>query len=469
MRTRALACVVVGIAGLGVTTAGAGAVQSGPGPDRTYAASAEAEGLRVTFEAPQFLVVSTLFDAANPISQATLESTGVSRAFASAPYPGDLVVTAPGTLAAFGGPSLPVAYPFYVAASQPETPKASLADPAGAYSLAATADPAVSTAAGRVSAPKGPVVHTEARTEQAADGTVRAVASSVVEGLVAGDGALTIGKVTSTVETVSRPGAAQPEVTRKFEITGARVGDTAVEITPDGVKLPGGALPVGSAAAPVQEALAKAGLDVKVEGDEALQGGGTARTLLIRSHQQAPLPGAPNGVLTLRIGGAATTVLTGAAANVDLPGSPGAGAPIPPSAFAPPGDSGGGGDLAGSTPAAGGCGSTAGSPNGGCGTTGSGVFGSPGSGPSGAGASGAPGGPDGTAAGTGTDTGAGSSSESTAPLGGPQTAPIFSVPTARPVRRAVRILFAVLAAGGALVLAGSAAFRRQGVQSPWTF
>jgi len=454
MKRTVLTCLVIGAAGWAVTGVGAAAapaVTDAAGAGRTFAASAEAEGLRVTFEVPRFLVVSTLFDAANPISQSTLESTGVSRAFASAPYPGDLVVTAPGTLAAFGGPSLPVGYPLYVAASQPDTPKASLDDPAGAYALAATAEPAVSTAAGRLSIPKGPTTRTEARTEQQADGTVRAVATSVVEGLVAGDGVLTIGRVTSTVETVSRPGASQPQVTRHFEISGARVGDTAVEITPDGVKVPGGAVPVGSAAAPVQAALARAGVDARVEGQEALQGGGTARTLVIRSHQQAPLPGAPKGVLTLRVGGAATTVLTGAAAAVDVPGTPGVAAPLPPSAFtAPPGagaETGTGGvnpvatppDSTSSAPAA---------PDSGLPASGSAAPGS-----------------SGTALGGDTPP---------SPSGGelaaaPATAPIFSVPSARPVRRAVRLLFAVLAAGGALLLAGSAAFRRQGVHSPWTF
>ncbi|HZQ77922.1 MAG TPA: hypothetical protein VFE55_11370 [Acidimicrobiia bacterium] len=462
MKRAALTCLVIGAAGMAVTAAGAGAGAEPAAGGRTYAASAEAEGLRVTFDAPQFLVVSTLFDAANPISQATLESTGVSRSFASAPYPGDLVVTAPGTLAAFGGPSLPAGYPFYVAASQPDTPKASLADPAGAYSLTAVAGPAASAATGRLAVPKGPTVHTEARTVQQGDGSVRAVATSVVEGLAAGDGALTIGRVVSTVETVSRPGSAAPEVRRTFEITGARVGDTAVDITPDGVKVPGGSVPVASAAAPVQAALARAGIDVKVEGDEALQGGGTARTLVIRSHQQAPLPGAPTGVLTVRVGGAATAVLTGAAAAVDVPGSPGAAAPLPASTLAPPP---GGGDAAplpsGAAPAGAGAAATA--PPGGAGdgtaltgaalgsplAGGSAPGGSPGAGPETGGPAAATG-PSGAALGAGTE-------------------PIFSVPSARPVRRAVRSLFAVLAAGGALVLAGSAAFRRQGVQSPWMF
>ena len=146
---------------------------------------------------------------------------------------------------------------------------------------------------------------------------------------MAGDGALTIGRVISSVETVSRPGAAEPAVTRRFEITGAKVGETAVEITADGVKAGGGLLPVGQAAEPVQAALVQAGLDVRVEGDEALQGGGTARTLVIRSTQQAPLPGAPQGVLTIRVGGAATAVLTGAAAVVEVPGSFGT-SPAPP-------------------------------------------------------------------------------------------------------------------------------------------
>ena len=450
MRHKALSCLVVGV--IGAALAGAGTAGSAPDTIRTFAASAEAEGLRVTFDAPQFLVVSTLFDAANPISQATLESTGVSRSFASAPYPGDLIVTAPGTLAAFGGPSLPAQYPFYVAANHPEAPKAALDGPGGAYSLAATAEAGRSAATGRLSVDKGPVVRTEALTETLADGAVRAVASSVTEGLVAGDGALTISRVISTVETVSRPGAAEPAVTRRFEITGAKVGDTAVEVTADGVKVGGGALPVGQAAQPVQAALAKAGLDVRVEGDEALQGGGTARTLVIRSSQQAPLPGAPQGVLTIRVGGAATAVLTGAAAAVDVPGTVGAAPGVPAGSGSPeaiPSVPEGTGGFTGSVPSQG---PGVASPSG----YGSGFSGMPaaGSGPvsgdlAGAGPSSAPG------------------ERGTALAAGPDTARIVAVPTALPVRRAVRWIFVVLAAGGALALAGSASFRRQGVQSTW--
>lgn len=447
MRRKALGCLVVGV--IGATAAGSGRAASAPEAGRTFAASAEAEGLRVTFDAPQFLVVSTLFDAANPISQATLESTGVSRSFASAPYPGDLVVTAPGTLAAFGGPSLPAQYPFHVAAVHPDTPEATLDGPGGVYNLAASAEAAKSAAAGLLAVEKGPVVRTEALTETLADGTVRAVASSITEGIVAGDGALTIGRVVSSVETVSRPGAAEPAVTRRFEITGARVGDTVVEITADGVTAGGGALPAGEAAKPVQAALAQAGVDVKVEGEEPLSGGGTARTLVIRSTQQAPVPGAPQGVLTIRVGGAATAVLTGAAAVVEVPGSvdtfpspsaapeplvdPGAAVPVvttePADALRPVGP--------GAAPYTAVSGSSA-SPASISPTAGGGV-------------------PD-------------PADDGRALVAtGPETAPIAAVPTALAVRRAVRWIFVVLGAGGALALAGSAMFRRQGVQSTWTF
>jgi hypothetical protein len=448
MRLKALSCLVVGAVGFSVAGAGtANSADSG----RTFAAASSAEGMRSTFEAPQFLVVSTLFDAANPISQSALESTGVSRSFASAPYPGDLVVTAPGTLAAFGGPSLPVQYPFYVAAVHPEAPKGTVADPAGAYSLTATAEAARSGATGRLSVPQGPVVQTEALTELLADGAVRAVASSVTEGIVAGDGVLTIGRVVSSLETVFRPGSAEPTVTRHFEISGARVGDTAVEITADGVKVAGTALPIGDASAPVRDALAKAGLDVRVEGDEALHGGGTARTLVIRSTQQAPIPGAPQGVLTIRVGGAAATVLTGAAAAVDLPGSLGAAPPVGSAGPSPDTSS----PVPDSAPA------ETGDP------VGSGAV-RPTSGSTGTGLATAPAG-DGSAAGEGS---VGAVPESDGPASdalaaGPSTAPIVAVPTALPVRRAVRWIFAVLAAGGALALAGSATFRRRGVQTTW--
>src|SRR5438876_440627 len=80
-----------------------------------FSATAVAEGVRVSYDVPNFVLVSTFVDGAAPIASAVLESSGTSRSFASQPYPGSTAVAGPGIVAGFGGPNLPD-YPFFVTA-----------------------------------------------------------------------------------------------------------------------------------------------------------------------------------------------------------------------------------------------------------------------------------------------------------------------------------------------------------------
>jgi hypothetical protein len=71
-------------------------------------------------------------------AQSVLDSLSGSTSFGSAPYPGDLVVSLPGTAAGlFGSTGFPVpSYPFYVSSSYPTSPSQS--DDVGPYAIKAT-------------------------------------------------------------------------------------------------------------------------------------------------------------------------------------------------------------------------------------------------------------------------------------------------------------------------------------------
>jgi hypothetical protein len=330
--TRSAALVgLLTLSGLGFRSASAVA---GDRP-ATFSAVTTAEGVRGRFDAPNFLVVPTLADAAGPIAQSVFESSGVSKSFASLPYPGDTVIAGPGLLAAAGGPSLPVGYPFFVSAAHPATPDGRLEDPGGrgGYRLAVTArerstDAVAETAVGPEGASAQRAVATT-RIEQSGDGRVTSRASSVVEGVAVG-GALTIGSIRATASAVLEPGGATPTFSRTLDVTGAAVGGVAVNITPTGVVAGPQAIPapLDQVTASANQALAQAGVTVALVSGVALPGGGTSDAVRITSRRALPAPANSEGILTLTLGGTSAVVITGVTdgPELDLPAvAPGSG------------------------------------------------------------------------------------------------------------------------------------------------
>src|SRR5581483_1835738 len=82
----------------------------------TFSATAWADAVRYSFIVPSAPGSSTVTDVGGPSTQARLDALGDSRAFASFPYPGDLIVTLPGLFRGLSGIPLPGEYPFYVSA-----------------------------------------------------------------------------------------------------------------------------------------------------------------------------------------------------------------------------------------------------------------------------------------------------------------------------------------------------------------
>ncbi|MEY2571103.1 MAG: hypothetical protein QOE63_1453 [Acidimicrobiaceae bacterium] len=131
---RLVGLVLVVAGGIGMT-ATAGRAQS----IASYSVRARADSVGVQLIADQAPVVSIgggeVAFITPASTQSQLDSLAGSTSFASAPYPGDLVVSLPGTSAGlFGGVGFPVpSYPFYVSSSYPTEP--SSRQDAGPYSI----------------------------------------------------------------------------------------------------------------------------------------------------------------------------------------------------------------------------------------------------------------------------------------------------------------------------------------------
>jgi hypothetical protein len=127
--------VAVGVAG----SLGVGHVDAQSASTFTLQARADSVGVQlIAKDAPAVSIGGGEVAFITPAStQAVLDSLGGSRAFASSPYPGDLVVSLPATISGLlGGTSFPVpGYPFYVTTSHPTADDSS--EEVGPYSIAA--------------------------------------------------------------------------------------------------------------------------------------------------------------------------------------------------------------------------------------------------------------------------------------------------------------------------------------------
>jgi hypothetical protein len=328
------AVVLVALAALSISRP-AGA--AGPAGGTTMLGTASAQGIRLTYSVPDFLVVSEVVDGGGPVAQSALETGVGSSSFASLPYPGENGIGGPPLILGLVGQSPPAAYPFYVRADSSVNPTAELQDPSGSYSLraGANAHEAVSTADLAVAPLRGsqpaPSLSTHTRVVSTVDGQVTVIAETLCRGLSLADGVLRIGAVRSRSVTTYEPGDPQPKTTTHLAVEGARVGDQAVRIGPDGVQVLGPTAPLPDGKS-MNETLEQAGLAVRTVSTGDVAGGGAADALEVTSAHGAPVPGLPRGILKIRIGGATTALIAG---------TPGGSPPVTEPGASPLGDAGG--------------------------------------------------------------------------------------------------------------------------------
>jgi hypothetical protein len=282
-----------------------------------FVANASANGVRVQYTVPAFLVLERFVDGGGPIAQAEMASGEVARAFASNPYPGDTAVGLPGIVAFGTGLPAPPDYPLYVSADYPFKPEQSAGDASGTFRLTAKAGTKETTAVA-AAGPDASGAVSRAVTTVADDGTVTAVAETVTKGISAGEGVLEIAAVTSRSVTTLEPGATKPKTVTDLSVDGASIAGTPVSITPQGLRIGTSGIPLAAAEqlAPINAALQQSGLTVRVVEGADIEGGGSSDVVEITHVGAVPVPGSPTGTFIYRFGGATSSITVGEGAFV---------------------------------------------------------------------------------------------------------------------------------------------------------
>jgi hypothetical protein len=288
-------------------------------------------------------------DAGGPTAQTELSSYGTSRGYAAHPNPGDVVITAPGLIAGFGGPSNLPQYPLYVASDAQSNPKASAGQ--GPYQLSAESRPRMTTARASTGVASDAVgnialVTSTATVEATADG-VTAQATSDTQGLTVGP--LAIARITSTATRVLDPTGRATSSTH-LALEGVRVGGVAVAIDNGGVNAAGQVVPL-----PLNQVLAGvlAGARISVAVLPAQEAGGSrvqAPAIRVTVPFDGRTVGSGEGTLTMTFGEASVSLASSAAPDSVL-----AAGVLRPTSAGPPAAAGAGAPALGSAaPATGG-------------------------------------------------------------------------------------------------------------------
>lgn len=120
-----VALAVTAAMGLGAASPHAAQAQDLTG---SFSGTAAADGVRLNVAIPDYLLIEDFVDGGGPSAQAVLDSLGVSRSYASFPYPGELGVAATGLVSTLTGLSLP-SYPLIANADHPTEPERNIDQP----------------------------------------------------------------------------------------------------------------------------------------------------------------------------------------------------------------------------------------------------------------------------------------------------------------------------------------------------
>jgi hypothetical protein len=254
---------------------------------------ASADAVRVLVVVPNFPVTSSVVDTSLYAAQAMVTSNNNSQAFASSPYPGEGVVTLPGTLAGFGAAGIPN-YPLYAASVHPDTPDAKVGD--GPFKLEAhsTETTSEATASSGVSGEQNLGAAVTTVSVKRADDAVVAQAQSRVDGFAV-EG-VRIGSVVSSATTKLLPDG-KLERSSTLDVTGITVNDVSVRLTNEGLVAGDQTVPVDSGA--INEALKQAGVSVTLIAPEETPSGILGAGVRIAAAVEVPGSGVINVSWTL--------------------------------------------------------------------------------------------------------------------------------------------------------------------------
>ena len=332
----------------------------GPPP---FTATAAARGAAVQVTLPGAPATDAPVDASGPAAQALVNSLSTSQAYAAFPFPGELVVGAPGLITGFlaaGGfpvdlPTLP-SYPFV--ASSDATTNAEDTVGAGPYELRAHSERDRSEARGTgglrlEAAGNAALVEASATVEIESDGGVVAEAVSDAQALTVGP--LTIGQIRSVATArLDKFGTVTTETS--LSVAGLRIGGIPVEVRTDGLGVGEALVPlhVGST---LDSILAGAGIHLEFVPAQPTTSGVVGEALQISMPVDGSLAGAREGTMTVTLGSVSVDLSPGATAP-SVRSAPASVAP-PVSLTSPPEAGRGSAAGAGSVPTTGGTPTTA--------------------------------------------------------------------------------------------------------------
>ena len=253
----------------------------------SFSGVAAADGVRFTTSAPGFLVVEDFIDGGGPTAQAAVSDVEGNRSFASVPYPGELALAGPGLFAVATGQQFPGRYPFHVASAHPTKPTNAYEAPG--LSMQTQSDATQAQAVARF----GPNAEGEGSGARSTAKVVRDAAGITSEATGVAH-AVKVGPVeilgfTSTAK-VHRAATGEPERSSAMTFSAMKVADTAVGVR-DGQFVVAGTTAPLDGFAPVQKALAEAGVTVELVAANNTEDGVVSPGIQITRKQPADAAG----------------------------------------------------------------------------------------------------------------------------------------------------------------------------------
>ncbi|MGD6756894.1 hypothetical protein [Streptomyces sp. BH105] len=272
-------------------SAGAAEPEAADGEDCPVAAMAQ--GVQVTVSASNDTLLSAPAGAGIPVAESCVNyAVGESSGWASSPYPGETVISAPALIGGQTGQKFPD-YPLYAASKYPseDSAKAGRAPHImRAHSTRTSTDAVAGTVLGKDAT--GASTRTSAHSSVDPDALTGTAEASADTRPWSVNGVLDIGRIRSSASAgVDRSG----KVVRDSELTIGRteIAGQGVEITPDGlkvkgkaVKLPGGGAGGADPAEALTQALAKAGVKLRYLDEKRTEHGVESAGLEVRARQQ---------------------------------------------------------------------------------------------------------------------------------------------------------------------------------------
>ena len=264
-----------------------------------FRTTAAADGMRITYAAPGYLLFNTLADLGAPTAQVLVDGFGNSTGFASDPYPGDTVGGAPGLLKGSGAPEAIPDYPLIVQTSYPSTPDAK--NDGGVYFLKANSKELESSSEARASSPTGDTrsgfTQSTSHAVREDSGAETGEAETTAESLEFGP-ALRIGRVHSRSKvSVSSSGTLTREV--EFQVGEMTIAGQSVALTDKGLTLLGSSTPL-PASDPLMQILSADSISVHYLAGSEDPDGVVSPALEVT--QQQPTPLGPTTYFTYTIG-----------------------------------------------------------------------------------------------------------------------------------------------------------------------